>query len=550
MLVSWAIAIPVGALGAWRRGGPFDVVTSALMFVLYATPTFGVAELLRRVAASYGLGGARGSGARCRRAGDRLDGDDVALAARCDARRGAEGLRSHRTREGRPGVAGPRRARTAKRADARGHAGVGLQLPALLGGAFVVEEVFALPGIGFETLRAIEAHDSAWLMAVILAVAALVTLGLVMSDIAYGALDPRVPRDPVAPAREAHVSGHESESGKSRATTEEGSSIVRESIFATRRAAAPYVTMTRIALSQLARSRSARAGAVVLAALVFVAALADVLASDLPILCHWRGTVYVLPSVTRPPALAGLDCQGMESARGPGDWLLPPLVPHGPLDVPDDAAQALLPPFAQGHPFGTDALGRDLFARVVHGARTALELGLGASAVLVAIGVALGALAGFAGGAIDSLVTRAVESLTAIPTLVLVLVVCAVVPHPTTGTLVWTIALTRWTDLARLVRAEVLQALASDYVTAARALGASPARVFRRHVLPNAIGPAVVAVAFGVASVVLTEAAVDFLHVAPPGTMASWGEALGEARSHGGAWWLVVFPGAALLARP
>jgi peptide/nickel transport system permease protein len=170
-----------------------------------------------------------------------------------------------------------------------------------------------------------------------------------------------------------------------------------------------------------------------------------------------------------------------------------------------------------------------------------------ASMVLVAIGVVLGGIAGFAGGLLDSIVTRAVESLSAIPTLVLVLVVGALVPHPTTATLLWTIALTRWTDLARLVRAEVLLTLGTDYVAAARALGASPSRVLGRHVLPNAIGPAIVAATFGIASVVLVEAAVDFLRVGSPDTMASWGEALGEARANAGAWWLMVFPGAALL---
>jgi peptide/nickel transport system permease protein len=228
------------------------------------------------------------------------------------------------------------------------------------------------------------------------------------------------------------------------------------------------------------------------------------------------------------------------------DWLVAPLVAYGDREA--DPARALLPPLRDGHPFGTDAFGRDVFARVVHGARTALVLGLVASAALVLIGLSLGALSGFAGGLIDAIVTRVVESLTAVPTLVLVIVVCAVVPRPTTATMLWTIALTRWTDLSRLVRAEVLQALGTDYVMAARALGASPARVLRRHVLPNAIGPALVAVAFGVASVVLTEAAVDFLRVGPPSTMASWGEALGEARSHASAWWLMAFPGTALLA--
>ena len=322
--------------------------------------------------------------------------------------------------------------------------------------------------------------------------------------------------------------------------------VVRGSIVNARRAAAPYVTMTRIALASLARSRLARAGAVVLAAFALVALLADVLASDLPLACRWHGELYLFPDLTHPAPLAGLDRGRMRLEARPGDWVLPPMVAFGPLRV--DSASALLPPFEQGHPFGTDALGRDVFARTVHGARTALGLGMGASAILVLLGVVLGALAGFAGGAIDTLVTRTVESFTAIPTLVLVLIVGAILPHPSTGTLLLTIALTRWTDLARMVRAEVLLALGTDYVTAARALGASPTRVLRRHVMPNAIGPAIVGAAFGIASVVLVEAAVDFLHAGPPDARASWGESLGEARGHAGAWWLVVFPGSALFA--
>jgi peptide/nickel transport system permease protein len=322
--------------------------------------------------------------------------------------------------------------------------------------------------------------------------------------------------------------------------------IVRASIVEVRRGAAPYVTMTRIALASLARSRLARLGATVLAAFALVAALADVLASDLPIACRWRGTVYVLPAATHPAPLEGIDCARMRAQASAGDWTIEPLVAFGPLHV--DAASALLPPLSPGHPLGTDAEGRDVFSRTMHGSRTALGLGLGATAILVCIGVGLGALAGFVGGAVDTLLTRTVESFTAIPTLVLVLIVGALVPHPTTATLLWTIALTRWTDLARMVRAEVLLALGADYVTAARALGASPSRVLRRHVLPNAIGPAIVAGTFGIASVVLIEAAVDFLHVGPADATASWGEALGQARGHPDAWWLVVFPGSALLA--
>ncbi len=333
---------------------------------------------------------------------------------------------------------------------------------------------------------------------------------------------------------------------KLKRTAASADEMVRASLYEVRRGAAPYLTMTRIALAQLARSRLARAGGIVLATFVLVALLADVLASDMPLMCRWHGTLYVLPALTHPAPLDGVDCAQIRQHADDSDWQIGPLVAFGPLHA--DASRALLPPFSSGHPFGTDAQGRDVFARTVHGARTALGLGLGASGVLVLIGVVLGALAGFVGGAIDTLLTRAIESFTAIPTLVLVLIVGALVPHPTTATLLWTIALTRWTDLARMVRAEVLLALGSDYVMAANALGASPLRVLRRHVLPNAIGPAIVAAAFGIASVVLTEAAVDFLHVGPADTTASWGEALGQARGHPYAWWLIAFPGSALLA--
>ncbi len=190
MTLSWALAIPIGALGAWRRGGTFDGASSAILFLMYATPTFAVAELLRRAASAQALEGTR-----------------VALAVAALA----AGSLATSARWQRTAMLDVVRQDFVRTAHAKGLPGwrvlvvhalrnaliptvtlVGLHLPALLGGAFVVEEVFGLPGIGYETLRAIEAHDSAWLRAVILVAAVAITLGLVASDIAYAALDPRV----------------------------------------------------------------------------------------------------------------------------------------------------------------------------------------------------------------------------------------------------------------------------------------------------------------------------------------------------------------------
>jgi ABC-type dipeptide/oligopeptide/nickel transport system permease component len=190
LLLSWALAVPIGALGAWRQRGTFDVASSVAMFLLYAMPTFALAEILRRTAGAFAPGAERVT---------------LAIAALTAATL-ATSSRWQRT-----AMLNVMREDFVRTAHAKGvpewrvvvvHALrnalmptvtlAGLHLPTLVGGAFVVEEVFGLPGVGFETLRAIEAHDSAWLMAVVLATAVVVTFGLVASDVAYGALDPRV----------------------------------------------------------------------------------------------------------------------------------------------------------------------------------------------------------------------------------------------------------------------------------------------------------------------------------------------------------------------
>jgi peptide/nickel transport system permease protein len=306
----------------------------------------------------------------------------------------------------------------------------------------------------------------------------------------------------------------------------------------------------RIALRELQRSRLAFVGSLIIASLALVAIFADLLASDLPIACEVHGAIYVLPNITHPPGLAAYDNARVEDELGPGDWALYPLVRFGPTQTSARGRiEALRPPAllgAAGHPLGTDDRGRDVFARLVHGARTSLTVGLIAVIAFVGIGAMLGALAGFYGGVVDSIVSRLVETLTAFPTIVLVLVVQALLPKPTMVTMLMAIGLTRWTEVARLVRAEVLLVASQDYVVAARALGAAPLRVLRRHVLPNAVAPILVSATFGVASVVLIEASLTFLRVGLPPPTPSWGEMLSEARDHATAWWLLMLPGLAV----
>jgi peptide/nickel transport system permease protein len=217
-------------------------------------------------------------------------------------------------------------------------------------------------------------------------------------------------------------------------------------------------------------SRLGAAGLLVVAFLALIAIFADVLASDLPIACSVHGRVYLFPNVTRPLDLAARDPAAL--ARDT-DWSIGALVSHGP--AAQAQAQVLVAPGVErGHPLGTDRRGRDIFARIVHGTRSYLAFALAAVGASIALGAFLGAIAGLFGGATDALLGRAIESISAFPPLVLVLGIQAALPRPTILTLFLAIALTRWPEVARLVRGEVMLAATRDYALAARALGTSP----------------------------------------------------------------------------
>jgi ABC-type dipeptide/oligopeptide/nickel transport system permease component len=190
MLVSWSLAVPIGVLSAWQRGRSFDLVAAVGLFVLYSTPTFALAELLREAAEWRALGEARVALAVAA-----LAASSMATLARWQRAALLDVLREDYVRSARAKGVPEWRVlvvHALRNALMPVVTAAGTHLPVLLGGAMVVEEVFGLPGVGTETLRAIESHDSAWLMAVLLSSAVLTTVGLILSDVAYGSLDPRV----------------------------------------------------------------------------------------------------------------------------------------------------------------------------------------------------------------------------------------------------------------------------------------------------------------------------------------------------------------------
>jgi peptide/nickel transport system permease protein len=164
------------------------------------------------------------------------------------------------------------------------------------------------------------------------------------------------------------------------------------------------------------------------------------------------------------------------------------------------------------------------------------------------LGVALGGLAGYSGGFWNDRLARLVETIDTFPAIIVVALVRAIERQPSALSLVLAVAFVRWAEVARLVRAEVLLASTEDYVSAARALGVSPFRIFWTHILRNAMGPVIVSSVFGIASVVLLEAAISFLGMGAPSQVASWGETLAEGARNPTELRLIILPALALLA--
>lgn len=328
------------------------------------------------------------------------------------------------------------------------------------------------------------------------------------------------------------------------------------------------------------RRKLAMAALAFIALLSFVAVFAPAIAGTKPVVCRYKGTIYFpalgyLNPEWEPAVFKGRPFRGVYPVQltkeDPDAWAVWPLVYQDPYRRVRDGERPGIPGSDQNeppswlrlfektqpgaeqppaplwlHPFGTDPSGVDVFAKMVHGSRTALVVGFVSMGIAAAIGVLVGALAGYFGGAVDMVLSRVVEVVLCVPTLILILALLAIVERPTIWHMMAVIGLTRWTDIARLTRGEFLRLRETEFVLAAIALGVRRPTIIFRHILPNGLAPVLVPVTFGVASAILIEASLSFLGFGAPPPNPSWGTILDAGRANLQNWWLVTFPGLAV----
>lgn len=312
------------------------------------------------------------------------------------------------------------------------------------------------------------------------------------------------------------------------------------------------------------RRKLAMAALLYVCLLGFVTIFAPAIAGTKPVVCKYKGKLYC-------PALGYLNPRWENPVfqkdrfrkrypknlkeKDPESWAIWPLVFQDPYRrMRDDEwpGKPGNPSGVKGKPtstnwLGTDQSGKDVFAQMVHGTRIAMLVGFVSMGISAVIGITLGAIAGYYGGWVDILLSRLIELVMCIPTLVLILALIAIMDRATIWHLMAIIGVTGWTGIARLTRAEFLKLKEIDYVAAARALGVGRFRIMFRHILRNALAPILVPITFGIASAIITESALSFLGfgAAPPNP--SWGTLLNAGRTTiEQTWWLVFFPGFAI----
>ena len=232
------------------------------------------------------------------------------------------------------------------------------------------------------------------------------------------------------------------------------------------------------------------------------------------------------------------DRANLDPAKGEG--ALFPIVAQDPITP---TPRILHEPSSENW-LGTDFEGRDVLARLLHGARISLSVGFVAVGISVLIGIIVGGLAGYYRGWVDIAISRMIEVVICFPSFFLIITVIAFIEKRSIFHVMLIIGLTGWTGIARLVRGEFLKLVEQDFVTSARALGCRGSRIMFSHILPNALGPVLVSAAFGVAGAVLTESSLSYLGFGAPPPTPTWGEMISQGKTHiEEAWWLLLYPG-------
>ena len=294
------------------------------------------------------------------------------------------------------------------------------------------------------------------------------------------------------------------------------------------------------------RDRIALYGFYVVGVLLAAALFADFIANDKPYYLSHKGNLYfpifrsylVGARIGHWPAeLQNVDFKKLEGASA----VYPP-IPYRPTNI--SLLEPLEPP-SNRHWLGTDKLGRDVMAGMIHGSRVSLSIGFVAVGIAVMIGVFLGAIAGYFGSWIDLTISRFFEIMLSIPTFFLLITIAALLP-PSIYLTMLIIGATSWVSIARFTRNEFLRIRNLDYVTSAIALGVSDRKVMFKHILPNALAPVIVSVVLGIAGAILIESSLSFLGIGVPAELVTWGSILQEASGATFAWWLAVFPGFAI----
>lgn len=276
---------------------------------------------------------------------------------------------------------------------------------------------------------------------------------------------------------------------------------------------------------------------------IFVGLFAPFIASSQPIFVYDKGGLEISRMPIFISSAAKIEYRKLASESKIGAIFT--LVPYSAYE--SELENYLKPPELWGkrfkHYLGTDENGRDVAARLIHGARNSLLVSLVAVGLALMIGIAVGALAGYFGGWVDILISRLIEIVICFPKLILIIAVMAL-KKPSLLNLMIVIGVTSWTGIARLVRGEVMKMRNFDYVLSARVMGASNWRIILRHILPATVGPLSVTAAFDVAEAVMTESALSFLGIGVPLPEPSWGDVLKTAQDFPDiAWWMTLFPG-------